>query len=104
MREDFSEFIRKKLGSIDLSQRGFERAMGYQDAALRNVFRGTSSPRLQDLAKMAEILKLTPAEARTLRDLALRAHGYDDLADELHRLHARVDALTARMDRLELAP
>jgi transcriptional regulator with XRE-family HTH domain len=104
MPPEFNDFVRKRLSLIGISQREAERALGYADNGLRNVLKGRIGPRLQDLPKLTEVLKLTPAEARTLRDLALRAHGYDDLADELHSLHARVDALTKRIDRLEQAP
>ena len=100
---DFNQFVREKLSFIDLSQRGFEREMNYGDNDFRDVLKGKKPPRLQDLDRMAEILKLTPPEARLMRELALKAHGYDAIAKELHDLYARVDGLMARVERLEQA-
>ena len=101
MTATFNQFVRKRLLELNLSQREFERLLGYADNGMRNVLKGRVGPRLQDLAKMAETLKLNYAEARTLRELALEAHGYQDLADELRDLHHRVDGLSRRVAEIE---
>jgi hypothetical protein len=69
--------------------------MHYKEGSFRSILNGLQAPRLGDLGHMAEALKLNGAEALRLRELALRAHEYHDLADELIALHQRQD----QMDR-----
>ena len=101
MSETFNEFMTLKLMSKDMSQRQFERLLSYKDGAFRDVMAGRAGPRLQDLIRMADILSLTPVEARRMRELALEAHGYQDLANELRDLHRRVDGLSRRVAEIE---
>jgi transcriptional regulator with XRE-family HTH domain len=98
---EFNDYFKELLKSKDLSQRDFEKLMGYKDGVFRNVLRGIYGPRLQDLAKMAEVLELDRLSARKLNEMALEAHGCHSLAEELRSAHRRIDELKARLDRVE---
>lgn len=101
MFAELTDFMRKKLDSVDLSERAFERELKYKRGALHNVFLGRAPPRLQDLGRMAKVLKLNAGDSLRLRELALRAHEYNDLADELIALHQRQDKMEKRIAQLE---